>query len=214
MTRPVTLMADISGHNRAFKADPGAAFEALHAAGIRQCYIKATEGESYDFARFAELAIIGKARGVDPGGYHFARPDSHGDDPEREAQHFADSMRGVPLILAPALDLEKTSEHWRGSAEALVEWALRYCRALAATTYRIPVLYTGKWFWESKLAKTQALNDLRLWLAAYPTVVPTSDRLPPRLGAWAPTAWQYTGGGTVPGIEGVIDLSFVYGDLT
>ena len=213
MSRDVTTMADISGHNRAFKTDPGAAFEALASAGIKQCYIKATEGRSYILDQFAEWAIIGKARGVDVGAYHFARPDVRAGDAEAEAAFFCERLRGLPLYLAPVLDIE-TAKDWAGTAEGLAQWCLDWCRAVAATTGRTPIIYTGPGFWGSRLGRTQALADLRLWVAAYPTVVPTSDRAPPKLGAWAPTAWQYTGSGKVPGIEGVIDLSFVYGDLT
>lgn len=207
-------MADISGYNTAFKKTPGDAFNALIASSITHLYIKTSEGRGRENDAFVTQAVMAHARGLLVGPYHFARPDAKPDDPEAEADASVKLCEGLTLTLAPVLDLEAAKDWPDATPTMLTEWALRWCRRVASLTGRIPIVYTGPGFWGGRLGHTAALSDLRLWVAAYPTMLPGTNVPPPKLGAWVPSAWQYTGHGRVHGIEGEIDLSYVYGDLT
>lgn len=206
-------MIDISGWNSAFKKSAAGSFRACAAAGIDHAYIKASEGRSHTFDRFLELAVAGCEQGLQVGAYHFARPDVRLGDAESEGDAFLKVIQGVPLQLAPVLDIE-TAKDWLGDTKGLIDWCIDWCQHVYKSTHRKPIIYTGPGFWASSLGRTTVLQDLRLWVAAYPKALPSSDSKPPTLAGWQPVAWQYTGQGRVQGLDGVVDLSYVYGDMT
>ena len=205
-------MVDISGWNTNFTSDPAKAFASCMAAGIDHAYIKATEGKSYKFPKFIECSDAAYDAGMLVGAYHFARADATNNDAKEEAQFFLDFIAGVPLQLAPVLDIE-SSKWWVGDSKGLVHWCLDWCQIVAEATGRKPIIYTGPGFWASSLGRTAALQGMRLWVAAYPNKLPESSANPPVLGNWKPSAWQYTGHGKVHGVDGEVDLSYVYDDL-
>ena len=209
----VQHMVDVSGHNKAFVSDPDGAFRACKRANIDFCYVKTAEGRSYEFQQFPTLAMSAGCQGLSVGAYHFARPDVREGDAKLEAEHFLSSIKGIPLQLAPVLDIE-TAKDWKGEAKGLARWCLDWCQHVYEATGRMPVIYTGPGFWGSHLGRSTALMDMRLWVAAYPRLLPPSSHPPPTLGTWRPTAWQYTGEGKVLGVDGVVDLSYVYGDMS
>ena len=191
----VSTGIDVSGNNGSFKPDPKASFRAVKAAGHSWCYIKATEGETYAFSRLASWADAAKNADLWVGAYHFAQPGV--DDARREADHYLRHIAGIPLELAPVLDLETATI----APGALVKWALAWTEHVQAATGRQPMLYTYTYFWKSALAKTPALSHLGLWQADYRA---KPENLPP----WPqPDIWQYTGKGSVPGITGHVDLN-------
>ena len=206
-------MIDISGWNTAFKASPAEAFKSCAAAGIDHVYIKATEGRSSSSERLGLLSEAARKYSFEVGAYHFARPDLRAGDAVAEAKFYLDCIKGVPLTLSPVLDIE-TVKDWEGNSSQLVQWCMDWASCVADATGRHPVIYTGPGFWASHLGRTDKLSGMRLWVAAYPAKLPASDAKPPKLGDWSPTAWQYTGKGEVAGLNGVIDLSYVYGDLS
>ena len=203
---------DISGHNGAFTSSPAWAMQCTNRAGFSGVYIKSTEGLSYKFEKFQELAKAASDNNLLVGSYHFARPDPRELDYKREADYFLETIKGIPVQLPLALDLE-LADWGLDEPKALTQWAKNWLDYVKATSGLDVVLYTGPGFWKAHLGRTQELNDYKLWVAAYPAVVPKEDATPPSLGNWKPWAWQYSSKGTVNGLHGNVDVNRLYGEI-
>ena len=177
-------------------------WDAVHAAGHRFAYIKATEGEGYRSPTFKAQWNGALAAGVLVGAYHFAQPDQDAwDDAARFVDDVGDFGHGR---LAPALDIETTN----GLAPAdLVRWCRSWLERVEELTSTWPVIYTGPNFWRHRLlpagAPAHELTSWRLWQAQYADAL-SPMRLAP---AWRPLIWQHTGSGACPGIDGRVDLN-------
>ena len=115
--------------------------------------------------------------------------------------------------LLPVLDLESTGGL---SSTALVDWTKAFLGRVYATTGVRAVIYVSPNFWSTRLADTRWFADNGyqvLWIAHWTTgspTVPASD-----WGSKSWTFWQYSSNGTVPGIDGRVDLDRYRGtDLT
>ncbi len=182
---------------------------AVAAAGNEFVFAKATEGRSFVDPLYAINKAGAEAVGMLFGAYHFAQPDDGPNDPVREADHFVDTALLGPGNLLPVLDIERTG----GLSQAEVtEWILRW---LARVTERLgvrPIVYTSPNGWDNRTGDTTAVAAAGytvLWVAHWGVASP---RLPAddwNGHGW--TFWQYTSDGSVPGIEGRVDLDWYVG---
>lgn len=203
---------DISGHNSEFLKNPKNAFKCTKDCGHVGVYVKATEGLTYYLDDFVDLVNEANEAQLLVGAYHFARPDPREDDYKKEADYFLSKIAGVPLGMPSVLDLE-LSDWGLNDPKKLTQWAKNWLDYVADKTGLEVMLYTGPNFWKVHLNKTQELNNYKLWVAAYPSVEPKLDAIPPSLGNWKPFAWQYSSKGTIKGLKGNVDVNRLYGDL-
>jgi len=180
------------------------------ASGQRFAIAKATEGRTFVDPLYAINKLNAQANGLMFGAYHFAQPDDSANDAIREADHFVTTAQLVPGNLIPVLDIERTG----GLSHAEVtEWILTW---LGRVTERLgvrPMVYTSPNGWENRTGDTTAVADAGytvLWVAHWGVAEP---RLP--ADDWSGngwTFWQYTSDGSVPGIEGRVDLDWYESD--
>src|SRR5262249_45690396 len=77
-----------------------------------------------------------------------------------------------------------------------------------AGTGKKPMIYVGKYFWQSYVASS-AFKSYPLWIANWFTDCPD---LPNAWSDWV--FWQHSDAGSVPGIDGSVDLDRYNGDLS
>ena len=180
------------------------------ASGQRFVFAKATEGRSFVDPLYAINKFNAQAAGLVFGAYHFARPDDSANDAVREADHFVTTAQLTPGNLVPVLDIERTG----GLSHAgVTKWILTW---LGRVTERLgvrPMVYTSPSGWATRTGDTRAVAEAGytlLWVAHWGVQEP---RLP--ADDWAGhgwTFWQYTSQGSVPGIEGRVDLDWYESD--
>lgn len=194
------------------------------AAGHRFAYVKATESTTYTNPYFAADWVGAASAGLYRGAYHYARPAWPLSSAEAQARYFV-SVTGSatgPQDLPLELDLEETGG--LGQAD-LAEWARRFLAEVTRLTGKRPLVYTGRWFWQGSIGAFG--NDIgqtyRLWTADYHCqrydgslwCDPETDTYnPPIYGGWGQwTFWQNYSVGSVPGIEGNVDMNRFCCDL-
>jgi GH25 family lysozyme M1 (1,4-beta-N-acetylmuramidase) len=158
---------------------------------------KATEGTSFIDATFAHNWTEAKRVGLRRGAYHFARPDL-GLNAQDEARHFL-SILG-PLDSADILALDYEVD-WGGY---VVGWCKVWLDAVKLATGITPYIYLNLYLshvydWGA-IAKP---GGYPLWLADYDGLPNTEIQTP-----WPTVAIkQWTSTGTLPGIQGNVDLN-------
>ena len=182
---------------------------AVAAAGQRFVFAKATEGRSFVDPMYAINKAGAEAAGLLFGAYHFAQPDDGPNDPVAEADHFVDHALLGPGNLLPVLDIERTG----GLSQAEVtEWILRWLDRVTERLGVRPIVYTSPNGWDVRTGDTTAVAAAGytvLWVAHWGVASP---RLPADdWGGNGWTFWQYTSDGSVPGIEGRVDLDWYVG---
>lgn len=163
-------------------------FAAVHKAGYRFAFLKASEGTTFVDSYFASNAKAAKAAGLRVGAYHFldASPAA------AQAKHFAARIHAAglkPGDLLPVADVEKTGVT-TGQAVAFIDAVHRELGVK-------PLIYTSPGF-----ARWPSTFGCRLWVAHYGVSHPT---IPPPWTAYA--AWQHSQSGHVPGVSGACDLN-------
>ncbi len=175
-------------------------------AGYTFAIAKATEGRTYVDPMYATNKSGAMASGLRFTAYHFARPDDAPNDAIIEADHFVDVAQLGPGNLIPVLDLERTGGL---NQTQLTQWILTW---LGRVTERLgvrPMVYTSPNGWDERTGDTTAVADAGytvLWVAHWGVSEP---RLP--ANGWSGngwTFWQYTDCGSVPGIQGCVDLDW------
>ncbi len=166
-------------------------------AGIKFCYVKATEGSGLQDIRFHDYSNGSKAAGLVTGAYHFFRPEV---DAEAQAESFLHVVSALnPGDLPPTLDVEVDAGQ---SARAIVSGMQTWLEAVENVLGQRPLIYTNPAFWNSKVGGSAAFTDYVLWIAQY-TLKP-APQVPTGFGDYL--IWQFTEQGRVPGIAGNVDL--------
>lgn len=183
-------------------------WEQVAAAGKSFAYIKCTESTNYADPKFIENITAAKTYGLKVGGYHFYRPSESG---EKQAEWFAQHLMGSGFNLPPVLDTEINPDD--DNPTIIISETLNFLLNLEYLTEWRPCIYTSSSFW----TRNMYLRKLRpiwclyysLWIANWKVSKPSVPR-PWWRENW--TFWQYTDSGTVPGIEGTVDLNKFNGD--
>ena len=145
-----------------------------------------------------------ESNGIVFGAYHFARPDTRPNDAVVEADHFVDNAQLAGGNLIPVLDLESSNGM---SADEITAWILAWLGRVSERTGVRPMVYTSPHGWAERTGDTTAIVDAGytvLWVAHWNTqspTVPAND-----WGGYGWTFWQYSDCGTVPGIDGCVDM--------
>ncbi len=167
------------------------------ASGQAFAIVKATEN-GYTNPYLAQDLAGAHDAGLVVGAYAFARPSASA---VAQADAFARAIGTLPSpSLPPVLDLEDAGGL---SPAALVAWTHAFLDRLQASTGRVPMIYSGPYFWSSALGGDRGFAQYPLWQAQY-----TSAASPSPMGGWPTyTLWQFTDAASIPGISGGVDQS-------
>jgi lysozyme len=173
-------------------------WERVAAAGNVFTFIKASEGAAGVDAAFAPNWSAARAAGVLRGAYHFFRP---AEDALVQAERFLSRLDG-PGDLPPVLDVEVGASDPK-LLDGILQWLDRVGGQLGRT-----LIYVSPAFWAP--LKGRGIEERAdLWLANWTNA---ADRraLGPQVN-WS--FWQYSSTGTVPGINGPVDLDLFQGSI-
>jgi GH25 family lysozyme M1 (1,4-beta-N-acetylmuramidase) len=131
-------------------------------------------------------------KGILPrGAYHYL--DFHGSE-LTQAKMFTDAMGGDWGELPPALDLEQDPAKF-GLQPALVQGRVwNFLQAVEKTTGRVPMIYSGFYYWSEWMTSNPAWLKYPFWLAWY--AAENIIKVPRPWTTWS--MWQYTGNGPGP----------------
>jgi lysozyme len=175
------------------------------AAGKRFAFVRATAGTLTADTAYAANHSGARAAGLAVGSYHFANPDTAVNDAGNEASWFLQNAPIASGDLLPVLDFETANGL---SPASLTAWAQTWLSQVSAATGVRPVIYTTPNFWSTSMADTDwfARNGYAvLWIAHWTTA--SQPAVP--AGGWAGNGWsfwQHSSSGSVPGINGPVDL--------
>ncbi|KAF6636450.1 AMIN domain-containing protein [Paenibacillus sp. EKM208P] len=190
---------DVSHHNGNID------WQQVAAAGKTFAFIKATEGTKYQDNQFLVNVQGARDANILVGAYHFLNATT-ADGARQEAANFARAIdsAGGRLDLPPVMDYENNP---KGLTPAQIsEVAHAFLDEMERLTGRQPIVYTGNVF-ASKFDPTFSMY--KLWVARYSTT-----QKPTAVPAWNNWwAWQYSSTGSVPGIQGQVDLDEYNGTI-
>lgn len=140
------------------------------------CFIKATEGKTYNDPKFKHNIQICQERDIPIGFYHYARPENN--PAIVEAKHFLDRIAPYIGNCLLALDWEENAVYQP------VSWAEKWLDYIYAQTGVRPLMYCSS-FYTPKL-KTILNKNYGLWVAQY------TSKPDPDIGVYPFWAfWQY-----------------------
>jgi GH25 family lysozyme M1 (1,4-beta-N-acetylmuramidase) len=182
-------------------------------AGYTFAAIKVTEGNYYTNPFYASDLAAAKAAGLYVTGYHFAIPNvgtatAQADYAVNNGQ-FAEDGQTLPLELDveydPYTSTDHTNECYGLGPAQMVAWISAFDNEVQHLTGRLPIIYTTADWWDTCTGNSTAFGSSPLWAAAYAT---SSPPMPAGWPGWS--FWQYSSGGTVPGIAaaGATDVSY------
>ncbi len=194
---------DVAG----FQHPGGAAigWGAVAAAGYKFAAVKATEGDYYVNPWAARDLASAKAAGLAAAPYHFAVPDASGGAAQAqfavEYSGYKAGPRTLPLMLDIEYDPYNATDHanecYGLTAAAMTAWLSAFVTTARTLTGQYPVIYSTADWWDTCTGRSAVFGADPLWIAAY------GFASPPRPAGWGIwTYWQYTSGGTVPGVPG------------
>ena len=177
---------------------------AVRAAGIDFVMIRAgfrgygESGSLNEDGMFRTNLAGARKAGLAAGAYFFSQAIN-----EEEAALEADFVLGILDGEELDLPLVFDTEHIRGDEartdsvrlSQFTKNALAFCRKVEEAGYA-PMIYTNL-LWEALVYDMEALSEYPVWYAGYDPVPVTPYRF---------DLWQYSESGTVPGIEGPVDL--------
>ena len=175
-------------------------------AGVRFAFAKATEGRNYVDPQYAINKAGAALSGVVFGAYHFAQPDGGANDAILEADHFVDTAQLEPGDLVPVLDIERTGGLSQGQ---VTQWILTWLNRVTERVGVRPMVYTSPHGWATRTGDTTAVADAGyslLWVAHWNVSSPTVPGANWSGNGW--TFWQYGNCGTIPGIDGCVDVDW------
>lgn len=196
---------DVSSHNGKIAwddvAENGVAFAVIRAGGRTW-----KTGGLYEDALFKRNMRGAWFHHVDRGVYFYSQAVNE-DEAREEAKAVLKAVSGAKLKLPIFLDVEDTGTGGKGRADKLTRdqrtaVILAFAEVIREEGYT-PGLYANRWYLNSMM-DTGALRNagVVIWLAEY-----TNAATPKYGGAW--DYWQYSKTGTVPGIDGAVDLDRV-----
>jgi GH25 family lysozyme M1 (1,4-beta-N-acetylmuramidase) len=187
------------------------AWPQVAAAGYRFAAVKGTEGDYYVNPWAITDLAEAKAAGLNATPYHFAIPNvSSGQDQAEYAVEYSGYTPG-PQTLPLMLDIEYdpyvaddgTNECYGLSVSKMTAWISAFVTTARSLTGQYPIIYTTADWWGACAGGSAAFSADPMWVAAYGVGAPP---LPAGWPDWS--FWQYTSGGTVPGVDsaGTTDL--------
>lgn len=181
---------DVSHHNGTID------WESVKAAGIDGAIIRCGFGSdiaSQDDEQWKRNADECTRLGIPFGVYLYSYATTNS-MAKSEVEHVLRLIKGYKLSYPVYYDLEED-----GTESGAAERARIFCEAIEAAGYWAGV-YANKNWWDNYLT---GLNEYTRWVARYNST----------LGMDNVDMWQYTSGGSVPGISGRVDMNHCYRDF-
>ncbi|MAZ58671.1 MAG: glycoside hydrolase [Flavobacteriales bacterium] len=172
---------------------------------IEFAYIRSTMGSNGKDTAFQynyENAIKNK---INVGIYHYYRPN---EDAQAQFKNFAKHNTNIGE-LPPVIDIEQKSKF--GSKKLRKELAIFL--KLIEENYTKPIIYTQQKFYNMYLRNQ--FKEYDFWIARQSGIEKSPDNNQPKkepilLDNRCPLIWQYSGTGTIKGIEGKVDLNITH----
>lgn len=195
------LGIDVSEQQR--QVDWQAVAEAgMEFAFVRIGYRGYTEGGVYPDAYALENLKAARAAGLKVGAYFYSQAVSV-EEAQQEAAFCLNLLGNIKLDLPLVFDWEYVSAEARTGAmdkATLTEATQAFCEAVEQGGYEAMVY--ANWHLAQELLDRKQLQQYRFWLAMYDDVMDYPYQV---------DAWQYTQEGSVPGIEGAVDINLWLG---
>ncbi|MCC6558371.1 MAG: glycoside hydrolase family 25 protein [Polyangiaceae bacterium] len=177
-------------------------WDAVKQSGREFAFIRVSDGVNYADSRFQQNWAGAKDAGVLRGAYQFFRP-------AQSAETQADMMVSAVGALGPGdlpavIDVETADGQ---SSATIVKKIRTWLQKVEAGTGRRPIIYAASGFWNT-LSGTSEFSAYNLWVANYTTKCPS---MPSTWSGWS--FWQYSDSGSVPGVEGGVDVNRFNGTL-
>mgnify|MGYP002623223586 CR=1 FL=1 len=157
-------------------------------------YLKATEGGDRIDSYFERNIDLAHRYGLKVGSYHFFRPKT---DLGRQIRNFKTQCLPGEQDLIPMLDVETTGNL---PTEAFRDSLMKFLELMEVTYRQKPLVYTFRNFYDKHL-QGGLLDDYPLMIAMY------TDEEPKLADGRDITMWQYTGKGSIVGVNGYVDKS-------
>ena len=156
-------------------------------------YLKATEGGDRIDSRYERNIDLAHRYGLKVGSYHFFRPKTA---LELQLANFKAQCLPGEQDLIPMLDVETTAGL---SDEAFCDSLNRFLQLMESAYHQKPLVYTGRNFYNRYLQGI--IDDYCVMIALYTDEEPVLD------DGRDVTMWQYTGKGSIVGVNGYVDKS-------
>lgn len=191
------LGIDVSEHQ------PVVDWEQVRAAGVEFVMIRAgyrgyTEGDLFQDSCFESHLAGAKAAGLDVGVYFFSQAITV-EEAEEEAKFVLSILGREKLEMGVVFDWEYVSANVRTGAvdgRTVTNCALAFCKIVEKKGYD-PIVYFNQ-DQADNVYLLEELTNYNFWLAMY------SDEM---IFPYRVDMWQYTEEGTVPGIDGNVDVN-------
>ena len=191
------LGIDISEHQQSVD------WEQLKSAGIEFVMIRAgyrgyTEGKLFRDSLFLRHLADAREAGLDVGIYFFSQATTP-EEARAEAKFLLTMLKNDPAEMGIAFDWEYISADARTGSidgQAMTDCAIAFCQTIADAGHK-PIIY----FNQHQALEQYDLEELvayDFWLAMYSEEMTFPYRV---------DLWQYTEDGTVPGIDGPVDIN-------
>lgn len=170
------------------------------------CFVKASEGVTWNDPRFLEHFKRLKDLQILRGPYHFFR--MLNEDIDGQIKNFLDS--GIDFrekgVLPSVLDVEPSVDEFKKNRlgeitqnrVAIVKRMRKWLEVVEDKTGKRPLIYTSKYIWDEILKSPTGFEKYPLWVANYTNI----NKKPTMPMTWKDyTFWQYTEEGSVGGIK-------------
>ena len=189
---------DVSHHQGVIDWPQVAASTVSSECPIRFVIIKATEGRSFTDPEYLENIRKAREAGFVCGVYHFYDP---GISPEKQADHFINTVNLLKGDIAPVVDVERSGRSWGDLQRELSV----FLKKLESHYGVKPIVYASAKFRKRHLNDT-FFDSYPFWVAHYYVVRPVTDK------RWQ--IWQFTDHANVTGISGYTDFNVFKGTET
>lgn len=167
-------------------------------AFIRLGYRSARDGRLYEDKQARKNLQMALDAGLKVGGYVFSQAMTE-EEARQEAQLAIQMVKDYPITLPVAFDWEYVDINSRTDAmtpEQMTACIHSFCKAVEMEGYESMVYFNRDL--ANQLLDMGELTQYQIWFAMYDTYPDAPCK---------PDYWQYTNQGTVPGIEGNVDLN-------
>lgn len=166
---------------------------------IEFAMIRATYGTTGTDKKFIDNINEIQKTNIYPGSYHYCYALNTNEAIE-EAKHFINTIKPYKLYYPAALDMEERSIAELGK-ESVTDIIIAFIDTLRSEKY-YPILYTDL-NWIQNYINTNRINDLDIWIADWSPELAYKKNV---------TMWQYSRNGSIPGINGNVDMNISYKD--
>ncbi len=176
-------------------------FAAVKSSGVDIVYIKAGQGGRQD-----SMLETNYQKALDAGlniGFYYYVTACTTQEAAAQANNFAQILQGKATDSPPAMDFESFGNL---SSQEINEIALTFMETLAAASGRTPIIYSD--LYNARDIFDERLAQYPLWIAEYG---PSSPGDPGKWASWV--GFQYSSSGSVPGINGQVDMDKFTADI-